>query len=109
MTHPFRFGVQLAKLPPETWRDDLRRIESLGLVHREPDLVCMAPRQVCYVLVGCSQALPTVDHDNRHIGFLESAYGLLDHAFVDPDLTARDPAGRPDPGRRRRRRRRWRR
>ncbi len=30
MTHPFRFGVQLSKLPAETWRDDVRRIEDLG-------------------------------------------------------------------------------
>jgi probable F420-dependent oxidoreductase len=30
MAHPFRFGVQLASLPAETWREDVRRIESLG-------------------------------------------------------------------------------
>jgi probable F420-dependent oxidoreductase len=30
MTHPFRFGVQLASLPTATWREDLRRIEALG-------------------------------------------------------------------------------
>jgi probable F420-dependent oxidoreductase len=27
---PFRFGVQIASLPPATWREDARRIESLG-------------------------------------------------------------------------------
>jgi len=30
MPHPFRFGVQIGKLPPETWQADVRRIESLG-------------------------------------------------------------------------------
>ena len=30
MTHPFRFGVQLQNLPPASWRESLRRIESLG-------------------------------------------------------------------------------
>ena len=29
MAHPFRFGVQLSSLPPETWREDVQRIESL--------------------------------------------------------------------------------
>jgi len=30
VTHPFRFGVQLQNLPPASWRESLRRIESLG-------------------------------------------------------------------------------
>lgn len=30
MPHPFRFGVQIGKLPPESWQADVRRIESLG-------------------------------------------------------------------------------
>lgn len=30
MTHPFRFGVQLHHLPPTSWRDSLRHLESLG-------------------------------------------------------------------------------
>jgi len=28
--HPFRFGVQLATLPPEDWAERLRRIEGWG-------------------------------------------------------------------------------
>jgi len=30
MTHPFRFGVQLANLPPEDWQARVRRIEAWG-------------------------------------------------------------------------------
>jgi len=30
VTHPFRFGVQIASLPPESWADSVRRIEALG-------------------------------------------------------------------------------
>jgi probable F420-dependent oxidoreductase len=30
MTHPFRFGVQLQKLPAEGWQDVVRRIETWG-------------------------------------------------------------------------------
>jgi probable F420-dependent oxidoreductase len=30
MPHPFRFGVQLTKLPADGWRDQVRRIESMG-------------------------------------------------------------------------------
>jgi probable F420-dependent oxidoreductase len=30
MPHPFRFGVQLEKLPADGWRERLRRIEALG-------------------------------------------------------------------------------
>ena len=30
MVHPFRFGVQLATLPPEDWAERLRRIEAWG-------------------------------------------------------------------------------
>lgn len=30
MSHPFRFGVQLSRLPAEGWREEVRRIESLG-------------------------------------------------------------------------------
>ena len=30
MTHPFRFGVQLATLPPNDWAERLRRIEAWG-------------------------------------------------------------------------------
>ena len=30
MPHPFRFGVQIAKLPADRWRDDIRQIESMG-------------------------------------------------------------------------------
>jgi len=30
VTHPFRFGVQLATLPPADWADRLRRIEAWG-------------------------------------------------------------------------------
>ncbi len=30
MPHPFRFGVQINKLPPDSWQQDVRQIESLG-------------------------------------------------------------------------------
>jgi probable F420-dependent oxidoreductase len=30
MARPFRFGVQVASLPPQTWVDQVRRIEALG-------------------------------------------------------------------------------
>ena len=30
MPHPFRFGVQIAKLPADRWRDDIRQIEAMG-------------------------------------------------------------------------------
>jgi len=30
MPHPFRFGVQISKLPAATWQADARRIEELG-------------------------------------------------------------------------------
>lgn len=30
MPHPFRFGVQIHQLAPETWRRDVQRIEALG-------------------------------------------------------------------------------
>jgi probable F420-dependent oxidoreductase len=30
MTHPFRFGVQISKLPAASWQTDARRIESMG-------------------------------------------------------------------------------
>ncbi len=30
MPHPFRFGVQIAKLPPATWQADAQRIEAMG-------------------------------------------------------------------------------
>jgi probable F420-dependent oxidoreductase len=30
MTHPFRFGASFADLAPDTWREDVRRVESLG-------------------------------------------------------------------------------
>ena len=30
MAHPFRFGVQLATLPPEDWAERLQRIEAWG-------------------------------------------------------------------------------
>ena len=30
MTHPFRFGVQLQNLPPDSWREHLARIEAQG-------------------------------------------------------------------------------
>jgi len=30
MPHPFRFGVQVSKLTPETWQDEVRHIEALG-------------------------------------------------------------------------------
>jgi probable F420-dependent oxidoreductase len=30
MPHPFRFGVQIAKLPPDSWKADARRIEAMG-------------------------------------------------------------------------------
>ncbi len=30
MPHPFRFGVQISKLPAATWKADVRRIEEMG-------------------------------------------------------------------------------
>ncbi|MBW2393647.1 MAG: TIGR03621 family F420-dependent LLM class oxidoreductase [Deltaproteobacteria bacterium] len=30
MPHPFRFGVQISTLPPDTWQADVRRIEEMG-------------------------------------------------------------------------------
>lgn len=30
MPHPFRFGVQISKLPAESWQADARRIEAMG-------------------------------------------------------------------------------
>jgi probable F420-dependent oxidoreductase len=30
MPHPFRFGVQIHSLPPDTWQADVRRIEEMG-------------------------------------------------------------------------------
>jgi probable F420-dependent oxidoreductase len=30
MSHPFRFGVSFASLPPDSWRDTVRRVEALG-------------------------------------------------------------------------------
>ena len=30
MSHPFRFGASFASLAPDTWREDVRRVESLG-------------------------------------------------------------------------------
>ncbi len=30
MTHPFRFGVQLHSLPPDSWREKIAKIEQLG-------------------------------------------------------------------------------
>lgn len=30
MSHPFRFGVQIAQLPPDSWQADARRIEAMG-------------------------------------------------------------------------------
>jgi probable F420-dependent oxidoreductase len=30
LAHPFRFGVQISTLPPESWRESVRQIEALG-------------------------------------------------------------------------------
>jgi len=30
MSHPFRFGASFGSLEPDTWREDVRRVESLG-------------------------------------------------------------------------------
>ena len=68
-------------------------IESLGLVDGQPGLPCVAPCQLGNVFVGRRDAAAPVDHNDRHVGFLQRLDGLFDHGFVDTLFAAGYAAG----------------
>jgi hypothetical protein len=68
-------------------------VETFGLVDRQPYLARVPACQVCDVLVGGSQPLASINHDDRCVRFPEGTHGLLNHALIDPDFTAGDTTG----------------
>ena len=90
------YGKRLADAEAEELTRGDRCVESFGLVHREPNSLRVPPRQVGDVLVRGGHSLARVYQDHRRICLFERADRLLDHAFVDADLSARHTTGIDD-------------